>query len=230
MVSISIPFSLPHALAHIDSQTETQIAVLTQTPPSSLTCRARRVKCDEGRPICRNCARGARSCRYKLNPLDGSPSAGARNYDSVPVTPGGFHPVVVTSNERPALSPRLPEYTALQPPPHPSPYPVANLTTILQNAKTRELSSSPYRETHDIGSSPAPTRLSASLEPVGDGESLPTPFRVPDPIGLSDVELLLFRNYVDKISKWVLIFINTGSPPFTMLEPFNLSSGRLLLP
>lgn len=36
----------------------------TKTSESSLTCRTRRVKCDEGRPSCVNCSKKDRECRY----------------------------------------------------------------------------------------------------------------------------------------------------------------------
>ncbi|RAK97959.1 uncharacterized protein BO80DRAFT_467405 [Aspergillus ibericus CBS 121593] len=217
--------------SHHGWQTDTQTAVANaEAAPSSLTCRTRRIKCDEERPICRNCAKGDRSCRYNLSSPKDSPSAGAGSHAShqrpnlngptapipnlfgntpppahntVQLIPRGSPPVLITSTQRPARSPWLTEYTALQPPPHPSAHPVANLSTVLQNATTQEVPHSPDREGRDISSPPTPTRASTLSEPVSDGDSIPTPFRVPDPIQLSDVELLLFRNFVDRISKWV---------------------------
>jgi len=46
-----------------------------RTRSGCFTCRARRIKCDEGRPTCERCRKGARDCQY---PSTAAPSKGAR--------------------------------------------------------------------------------------------------------------------------------------------------------
>ncbi|KAF5981513.1 transcriptional regulatory protein moc3 [Fusarium bulbicola] len=53
-----------------------------------LTCRARKVKCDEGKPVCNNCTRLHRQCTYKPRVLFRQ-TASADN--SPPVQPPSFH-------------------------------------------------------------------------------------------------------------------------------------------
>ncbi|KAJ5133377.1 hypothetical protein N7448_001594 [Penicillium atrosanguineum] len=46
-----------------------------RTRSGCFTCRARRIKCDEGRPVCERCRKGSRDCVY---PSPAAPSKGAR--------------------------------------------------------------------------------------------------------------------------------------------------------
>lgn len=46
-----------------------------RTRSGCFTCRARRIKCDEGRPVCERCRKGSRDCVY---PSPAPPSKGAR--------------------------------------------------------------------------------------------------------------------------------------------------------
>ena len=46
-----------------------------RTRSGCFTCRARRIKCDEGRPLCERCRKGSRDCVY---PSPAAPSKGAR--------------------------------------------------------------------------------------------------------------------------------------------------------
>ncbi|TQW08647.1 C6 finger domain protein [Cordyceps javanica] len=54
------------------------------------TCRARRVKCDEGRPVCKRCCIGGRTCEYQLrwqSPTDGTAALRQRELRPASVAP-----------------------------------------------------------------------------------------------------------------------------------------------
>lgn len=53
----------------MSSLTSTKLSYL-RTRSGCMTCRRRRIKCDEQRPICARCARGDRKCEYAQQQLD----------------------------------------------------------------------------------------------------------------------------------------------------------------
>ncbi|KAM0664208.1 hypothetical protein ACQRIU_006791 [Beauveria bassiana] len=80
-----------------------------------LTCRTRRVKCDEERPICRRCASSRVTCRGYQTPS--SPSQGKSRKNNTPVDSGGggsrHHHMLQTPPESPPHHHRRSETTAL---------------------------------------------------------------------------------------------------------------------
>ncbi|PYH96545.1 hypothetical protein BO71DRAFT_174525 [Aspergillus ellipticus CBS 707.79] len=180
-----------------------------------LTCRTRRVKCDEKRPTCRNCARRNRPCSYDTNRHTHIRPANHQNDDSghgANLAGRTFS----TSNQvnHNALSNMPREEQELSPLPTPPPaavHPIANLCTILQSAN------GPDDEA--IGSYSALERTHQAILPpfAGDRRFAPTSFRLTNSIQLLDAELPLFRNYVDKISKWVDSF--SHDQPFYLQVP-----------
>lgn len=49
-----------------------------RTRSGCFTCRSRRIKCDESRPVCERCRKGSRDCVYP-SPTSGPPKGGARS-------------------------------------------------------------------------------------------------------------------------------------------------------
>lgn len=207
---------------------------------SSKTCRGRRVKCDEARPVCNNCARKNRPCKYD----DAAPSSAGNepvplrrlrraypqnddgqdardssmsgqqdtSYHSLgPASPqthlpqgersrGGVSPetqrdALLSSNGLDAIDIRGLEIpTAL----HDSPSP--NLAAIFSHAE-KPPSFAPSVE--------SPIRVTLGLTgSTGDGgrrnsEDRSIALLVQEQIELSAAEVTIFRNYVERVSRWV---------------------------
>ncbi|PLB49926.1 hypothetical protein P170DRAFT_508218 [Aspergillus steynii IBT 23096] len=204
-----------------------------------ITCRSRRVKCDERRPVCRNCAKKGRPCNYRDKPRETSTDQGHGPVDQGHVEPlaqaassiGSDNTQVVTdtasspSNIRPRVSGIPPEALTNQNP--------AQLTgeqnepSYTHTARSERATA--HNEIHSLEPSPAPN-LCAILHTKFPGRSHPSsqansstntptthqhlevpidehptqrPFYVTDPIQLSPTEVIVFRNYVERVSKWI---------------------------
>lgn len=83
-----------------------------RTRSGCFTCRARRIKCDESRPICERCRKGSRECVYP-SPTTPSPKAGARaaakSRSARPQSRGSDSPGKVGSEDVSPLEPIIDE-------------------------------------------------------------------------------------------------------------------------
>lgn len=218
----------------------------------SITCRARRVKCDESKPTCRNCSKKNRPCQYPNSnsiSLDAVGNGGARQeeyrnnsssreertdhrsneqlavqapHDQAPVVELISNSDLVDCNatgdsdrtlsvgdaelgDVPALLRGHELSTARLPTREEPTYQVANLSTILQYANLRDQIRSPI----DNSNGPDPSSITLASHHRDDqdvrSEKQPklTAFRLDEPLCVSIDELPVFRNYVDRISKWV---------------------------
>jgi len=167
----------------------------------SRTCRARHVKCDERKPICRQCAKKGRNCHYDRHPqTQGSTPAAAFS---------GFRPQENTTTKISIRDIISVTYTD------------GDLDRgRLVERQTADYSSNDFNGLHcsryDPGQTLTPTSSQASpfanLASIlssadwdhEDRESqAPTVFRTDEPIQLAGIEVTIFRNYVNRVAHWV---------------------------
>ncbi|KAF3311572.1 hypothetical protein TWF173_008200 [Orbilia oligospora] len=125
-----------------------------RTRSGCFTCRARRVKCDEARPICERCSKGGRKCTFPDT--------------SIPKSTRGKRKQSSTSN-----SAQVPEKSPSPEDPESDTY-----FSDIQPADIRFLSAYPLDSTNLARSAPGSTRSQRSLSPIGivyDGESYSEP-------------------------------------------------------
>ncbi|GIJ88044.1 hypothetical protein Asppvi_006960 [Aspergillus pseudoviridinutans] len=199
------------------------------------TCRARHVKCDEGRPSCANCAKRNRHCEYdrphihrgavRVNPGKSSPATNNAEsnsdrttaYDHLRTEEHDHGDVVLSLSEKRVrpdalgnsrLPHRNPDALPISERSTTPPTCLVNLRTILQNGdlgKNRGFSASELIASHDVL---GPSSLYASEHipphiPRDYAGNQPSNLHVEQDLVLSDHEILIFRNYVDRVSKWV---------------------------